>query len=391
MAILVGVGVSIERDPLLAIKQAVKSAQVGLKKEKIALALVFSSHDLADKNLLNSVEIGAPLVGCSAAAIIMGDSIFKHGVAVMLLESSADLHVSAACVNNLKEKSSLVAGEQLGEALLKSTLNVRRDLGLIFVDDLSRDSHNLIYGLQERLGTSFPLIGAFASDSLSSTNRAVYFNHQQYRSACAGILWGGKINFGVDTQHGWKPLGKPRNVTKAEDNIVYEIDGAPAAKLYEEYLARNVRQLKKDLRHLTVFYPLGINLEGEQECLLRNISAIHDDGSLVVQGNIPQNSQVRLMIATKESCLSATQQALANVTKEVAQPDFLLVFSSISRYILLGKNAPQELAIIREGMKKNTPVIGLYTYAEQAPLKNMNYRGASYIHNQSITLLAIQG
>lgn len=49
----------------------------------------------------------------------------------------------------------------------------------------------------------------------------------------------------------------------------------------------------------------------------------------------------------------------------------------------------QELEIIRSGIDKNIPIIGLYTYGEQAPLKALNYQGKVYFHNQTINILGV--
>ncbi len=113
----------------------------------------------------------------------------------------------------------------------------------------------------------------------------------------------------------------------------------------------------------------------------------------LVHGNGPQGSLIRLMIGTKESCLAATRQATEEVKKSLlGRPyNFILVFDSISRYILLGRQAQKELEIIKEELGKDIPIIGLYTYGEQAPLRAINYQGRSYFHNQAITILAIGG
>lgn len=207
------------------------------------------------------------------------------------------------------------------------------------------------------------------------------------------MLWGGKLNFGLGIKHGWKPLGKPRTVTQSLANVVLTIDDRPAAQLYTEYLACDMEKLNKELKYISLFYPLGLYLEGEDEYLLRNITAINSDGSLVLQGNIPEKSKIRLMIGTKESCLLATQQATDEAKAAMGHNpvDFVLVFDSVSRYMLLGRDAHKELEIIKKGFDEGVPVIGIYTYGEQAPLKSLNYYGKAYLHNQTVTILAIGG
>ncbi|MGE5197168.1 MAG: FIST signal transduction protein [Deltaproteobacteria bacterium] len=392
----IGIGLSTEKDTFLAAKDALQQATKKIEGERIDLAVVFSSIEFAHTKTIKTINafLGAvPVVGCTSAAIISNPGIFKHGLVIMLLNFSEGVYCNAGSVSQISSKNALDAGEELGEKLLYGFKDIRRDLAVILSDGLMEDGTGFIYGLQERLGRSFPIVGASASDNLRFLKTFLYCNQDIVSSAACGILWGGKLNFGLGIKHGWKPLGKPRQVTRAEGNVVYEIEGAYAAKLYEEYLACNLEQLKNELKRVSIFYPIGICLPGEEEYLLRNILSIRDDGSLVCQGNIPSDTPIRLMIGTKESCLNATKQAIDEAKKGLfgRKSDFVFVFDSISRYILLGRDAGKELEIIKNEFGTDTPIIGFYTYGEQAPLRAISYQGKAYSHNQTITLLAIGG
>jgi hypothetical protein len=250
------------------------------------------------------------------------------------------------------------------------------------------------------LGRSFPFLGASASNTLHSVKSSLYFNQGVLSDSCAGILWGGKLTFGFGIKHGWKPLGKPHIVSSTEGNIVKEIDGQPAVRLYEEYLACNLAKLKKELQHLSLSYPIGVFIAQGEEYLLRNILSIEEDGSLVCQGNVLQGSTIRLMISTKETRLEATrlavEEAQKNLTSSIMKfgkektSRLAIAFSSFSRYNLLRRDAKKELEIIKENLDVNTPIIGLYTHGELAPLKTSSYRGQIYFHNQAVNVLILE-
>jgi hypothetical protein len=299
----------------------------------------------------------------------------------------------SALVTDVKNKTPIIAGEELGDKLLYGFKNIRRDLSLILCDGLIDNTQELVNSMQEKLGRSFPLVGACASDNLKYTRTNILYNDAVLSDAACATIWGGKISFGLGIKHGWKALGKQHLVTKSYGNIIYEIDSRPATYLYEEYLGCDIKKLQSELRFISVLYPIGIYLPGEEEFLLRNIRSIEDDGSLILQGSIPENSQIRLMIGTKESCLEATNQAIDDVNKGLAGklPNFVFVFDSISRSMLLRREAKKELEIIKKQFGPEIPVVGLYTYGEQAPLTAVNYQGKAYLHNQTVTLLAIGG
>ena len=165
----VSIGLSIKKDPVQAAREAVQQARANLYKKKIDLAIAFASVDLSSASLLKTINVyleGVPIIGCSGAAIISNQGIFQHGLVIMLLDFSKDVYFNTACVKNVKAKTSLSAGEELGDKLLYGFHDVPRDISVIFSDGLLEEGSNLIYGLQEKLGRSFPLVGASASDNL---------------------------------------------------------------------------------------------------------------------------------------------------------------------------------------------------------------------------------
>ena len=394
MAIKIGVGISAGKEPSRLAREALQQARMNINLEEVNLVVVFASIDVPMQAVLAAIKNflpDTPIIGSSGTAIIFNQDIFRHGLSIVLLSFPKDIYFNTACAKEIKTKGALAAGQELGESLLYGFKGLRRDLSMVFCDGLIEKNQELLNGIQEKLGRSFPVVGASASDNLRFSRTYVYFEQEVLTDAVCGILWGGKLNFGLGIKHGWKPLGKPRIVSKADGNIVYEIEGLPAAELYKEYLACDLATLKKELGHISKFYPLGIYLPGEEEYLLRNIFSIEDNGSLVLQGDIAENSQIRLMIGTKESCLDATRQALYDVRKGFGEhkSSLIFIFNSVSRYILLGREAKKELKIIRECLGYAVPVVGIYTYGEQAPMKAIDYQGRAYSHNQTITLLGI--
>lgn len=392
----IGIGLSTEKDPTQAAQEATKEALKNMHAENISLAVLFSSIEFAHSEASKTISAllgSVPIVGSSSLGIISSKGIFRHGLAIMLLSLPKDIYFNTGCVKEISAKSATTAGEELGERLIYGFKNIHRDLGVIFSDGLMRDGSGFLYGLQEKLGTSFPLAGGSASDNLAFKKTYLYFNNEAFSDAACGILWGGKLNFGLGIKHGWKPLGKPRYVTKSAGNTVYEIDGVAAVTVYKDYFACELAKLREELKLISILYPIGIHLAGEDEYLLRNLVSIEDNGALVFQSNIPQGSSIRLMIGTKESCLAATRQALEEMKQGLSgrKINFLFVFDSVSRYILLGRQAHKELEIIKEEVGQDTPIIGIYTYGEQAPLKSTNYQGRPYFHNQTISVLGIGG
>ena len=390
----IGLGFSESKDQIQATNDAIAQALVALGNLHASLAFIFTTTEFANPIVLktaNNLLEGIPILGCSSLSIITNKGIFKHGFAVLLINLNQEIFFNIASIKDINKKNPAINGNELGEKLLYGCKNVHRSLNLIFLDGLVTGTTNLINGIQEKLGRGFPLLGASASDNLAFHKTYQYFNNELLSESCCGILFGGKLSFGIGIKHGWSPLGKMRYITKSNGNVIEEIDNKPAVKLYEDYLAKDTMELFKELRRVSIFYPIGIYLEGEREYLLRNIISIKDDGSLVTQGDVPENSKIRLMISTKDSCLNATADSCKDAKNNLGNKKikFVMVFDSTSRFSILNRQRKKELSIIKEVFGENTPLIGIYTYGEQAPLNSINYLGRSYFHNQSISVLAV--
>jgi len=65
------------------------------------------------------------------------------------------------------------------------------------------------------------------------------------------------------------------------------------------------------------------------------------------------------------------------------------MFESAIRLALFGRQASKELKAVREKLGENIPFLGIYTYAEQAPLSAINYLGKTYFNSHTLTLLGI--
>lgn len=399
MAIYAGVGISNNKDYRVAVAEAISQARVNLKQKEVSLAIVFTSFEFAFSYLLKAISnlIGTdvPLLGATSNVILSGEGIYTHAVAITLISTKGAYFNTASAKNVLTDP--FASGNSLAKKLLFGMTDAQRRFCLLFSDGLVIDNLPLLKGLQQRLGQSFPIIGATsASNNIRLNQTYQYFNQEVLNRSIVGLLWAGKINFGLGIKHGWKPIGKPHKVSLSDKFVIKEIEGLSAVSLYQDYFAKDVPALKRELKRISCLYPIGINISGEEEYLLRNILQIQYDGSLVCGGDVPVDSQIKLMIATKESCLAATEEAAKEAKESLGIKTFseqksvsiIFVFNSVSRLYLLKRQITKELGIIKSHFP-DTPIVGLCTFGEQAPLKTTDFAGTTYCHNQTIAIIAM--
>ncbi|MBI3317948.1 MAG: FIST C-terminal domain-containing protein [Candidatus Omnitrophica bacterium] len=392
MATWVGVGISHQPDSFRAGQEAAIKALESMGPPSPDLVLVFASIRFDPETLLKgirSITQEAPLAGCSTAGEILGEGPARRSVVVATIRSTT-LQISTGLGIRISENPRQ-AGQEMATQAAKAQLSNPHSF-LMFPDGLTGNGAEILRGVQDIFGLSFPIVGGSAADDFAFRKTFQFFNGQVYTDAVPGILLAGEIAVGIGARHGWQPLGRPRRVTRALANVVQELDGHSAVNLYETYFGQAASSLASEsLADMSIVYPLGMPIPDEEEYLLRNVLRVDRSGALVYAGEIPQGSEVRLMMGSKAKALEAARRAAELAVRSIAplSPRFALVFSSCSRVRLFGRQAHEEVSAIREVLGKSVPLVGFYDYGEQAPLTAAGFRGRSHFHNESLVVTAV--
>lgn len=313
----------------------------------------------------------------------------QRSVVLLLITSDTTQFVTGAAEG--LSAAPYATGQTVATQCVQMAAHQRRQAFLMLSDGLTGANQELIRGVQSILGASFPIVGALTGDDLLFRHTSQYYRHRILHDSVVGLLITGQAHVGMRARHGWHPVGRPHRVTRADGNRLYELDGAPAARVYEEYLGSEEVRLMRGwlLSQATVAYPLGMSVEGEEELLLRNVVQLESDGSLVCAGDMWDGSTIRLMVGTREGAVEAARLAATQAREGMRHVDFALVFNSVARRQLFGRQAPEELAVIQHALGAHTPMIGCYTYGEQAPLRSAQHLGHSYFQNETALVVAV--
>ncbi len=392
MSTWVGVGGSTTSDSYHAGREAAAHALAQMGLSTAQLVLVFASARFDHPALLGgirSVTQGAALIGCSTAGEITAEGPAKRSVVVVTLQS--DAMTTTTGVGFRLSAAARQAGETAAWPAAHSKAPNPR-VFLMFTDGISGNAAEALRGVQMTLGTSFPIVGGSAGDDLLFGRTVQYYGDTATQDSVVGVLLSGAITVGIGARHGWRPLGKPRLVTRALANVVHELDGRAAASVYEDYFGKGADELQREsLARMTIIYPLGMPIPGEEEYMLRNVLKATPQGHLVYAGEVPEGSVVRLMMGSKEHALAAARRAAQQAVRGLGNktPRLALVFGSASRARLFGRGAGAEIRCIREVVGLNVPIAGFYGYGELAPLSSERYLGQSYYQNETLVVVTL--
>ena len=174
---------------------------------------------------------------------------------------------------------------------------------------------------------------------------------------------------------GWKPLQRRFRITKAEKEILHELDGKPAFDVYHRYL--NIKKNDKFFSN-TLEFPLFMEHDGID--ILRSPLAVNDDDSLVMASDMEEDAVVRLAYGDPETILRSVRQDGQKVAD--FGPEVIQMFSCAVRRAFWGdENVSNETELFQAA----APTAGFYTHGE---FLRMN--GDMLIFNVTLVVVAMR-
>ncbi|MBS1797504.1 MAG: FIST C-terminal domain-containing protein [Acidobacteria bacterium] len=321
------------------------------------------------------------IIGCSTAGEIFGDTINDDSLSVAVLKfEKTCLDLASAPVFSSDE--SFTAGEKIARALDKPSLR-----GVIVLSDgLSVNGSRLVAGLNSVLPPSVIVTGGLAGDrDRFQKTWVVQDGEPQSHIVSAVGFYGDHVRIGHGSKGGWDIFGPERKVTRAKDNLLYELDGKPALELYKNYLG----ELAAELPASALMFPLALRTNSfDEKRIVRTVLGVDEnDQSMTFAGDVPEGSLVQLMRANFDRLIDGASDAALMTARGngAAEEVFSLAISCVGRRLILGERAEEELEAVMEELPPATKQIGFYSYGEISPYAT----GYCDLHNQTMTLTTI--
>ena len=205
-----------------------------------------------------------------------------------------------------------------------------------------------------------------ASSSGEPTNHGIAF-----------VLYGGE-NFHAFTiaVHGWRPLGMPFHITRAERSTLYELNGEPAYEVYNHYL--KIAE-DDDFSWNGLLFPIAIDHGGVQ--ILRTPASVNPDGSLVLPADISdEHHDCRIAYGDPATILSGIEETARKL--QAFQPQGILCFSCAARLLYWGDDFVNRETLPFQSI---APTTGFFTGGEF-----IRHEGNIIQHNVTLALGALR-
>ncbi|NRS89079.1 hypothetical protein HNQ02_001999 [Flavobacterium sp. 7E] len=370
-----------------AYKEAGKEWEYFQKKAmlKNPLVLVFGNRYLLEKlEVIDDIRKEFPyedIVFGSTSGEIICCNVNDESISVTAIE----LENSSFIVKRENILDFDKNAKELGEALYDKM--PKENLKHLFV--LSEGSFvngsSLINGLETNIDANLSITGGMCGDDARFEKTLASYKENPKEGEVILIgFYGATLEVSYASFGGWIPFGPERIITKAEGNILYEIDGHPALDLYKKYLGDKSNELPQ----ASLLYPLNVTPDGKKDPVVRTILNINnEDQSMILAGDAPVNSRVQLMMASVDGIAQGAQTAAKlAMNNRKSKPELALLVSCIGRKLVMNQRVEEEVEQVREVVGERVPMAGFYSYGEMAPF---NGSTSCELHNQTMTLTLI--
>jgi hypothetical protein len=313
--------------------------------------------------------------GCSTAGEIAGTHVQDDSAVAtaVWLERARVTPVEATLA---EAGSPFGVGRLLGERLAGEA-----ELTHVFVlsDGLAINGSELVRGLVTGLPAGVTLSGGLSGDGGEMKQTLVVHQGRPRAGMVTALGFCGPVLVGLGSLGGWDAFGPVRLVTRARDNVLFELDGEPALAIYKRYLGPHASGLPMS----GLLFPLRVQLPGEAEAVARSLLAVDEaTGSMTFAGDLPEGATAQLTRANVERLVNGASGA-ATASQASRVPQLALLVSCVGRKLVLKQRVEEEVEAVADVLGAGVPLAGFYSYGELAPHAT---GGPCRLHNQTMTV-----
>ena len=350
--------------------------------ERVQLVTVFFSLEERNCNELKRLKDyfpNAKIVGCSSAGDIAADQLFDDAMVITAF-SFSNTRV-AIYSDTVQETAMSEFCESAASALQKPDLKWL----LVISDGHVINGSDLAAHLNHSFDDNVIITGGLAGDGERFSSTSLFNN--QFLEEGAVILCGfysDTLKVSHASVGGWDPFGPKREITQANGNRLYALDGEPAITLYKQYLG----PYANDLPASALRFPLQVTHPETGRKVIRTILDIdYEDNSMVFAGDMPHQGYAQLMKANFDRLVDGAGTAVMKSLESAhGESGVALLISCVGRKLVLGPRVEEELEAITTKLASGFKCMGFYSYGELAPDV---HGGPCLLHNQTMTVTLV--
>lgn len=365
----------------LALEEALASIATQLEETPPDLVFLFATpaygETLARAHHQVRERLGGPrLVGCTAVGVL-GDG--------REVERRPAISITAAILPGVEIHTFHVAPEALPEA--DDDTDVWRErLGtsvggsphfILLPDPFSCDIERILRGLDYAFPDSAK-VGGVPSTGTPSGRNTLWVDDRRHDGGLVGVMLEGNISVDAIVAQGCRPIGNPMFITRAERDVIFEIDGRRPDELLSE-LYEQLPEADRQRMRYSLFLGLA-SVDAQQvyrhgDFLVRDIVGIDGaNGSIAVAAHVQLGRVVQFHLRDAEASAADLDALLRRYVSDEPLPVGGLMFSCVGRGEGL-YGTPDHDSQVFERIVGPVPLGGFFCSGEIGPVQ-----GESHLH-----------
>lgn len=232
----------------------------------------------------------------------------------------------------------------------------------------------VLEGIEDVLGVGVPIIGGSAADNTVTGEWLQFANGQLYQDAVVIAVLFPTTDIMVAFHSGYEPSARSGRVTRVAGRVLYEIDGRPAAQVYNEWIGgalTDVLPTGGNVLARTTLFPLGrqVGLVGGLPYFrLSHADGITAEGALTLFTTVEEGEELVLMRGSPDSLVTragrVAQAALESSAASSADVAGALVIYCAGCMLTVQPRMAEVSAGLRAALGEK-PFLGAFTFGEQ--------------------------
>ena len=256
---IIGVGVSKETDPDLAIAEVVTSAVIQAKLPEVNWAIIFFTHEhFVHAGRLHELILQKTgcqcITGCSGMGVLSQEEEITNEPGLVLMAGYTPKLKTLALAKYQELENSVSVTQQLSEALEGFSKN--HPLFFFFPDVFRHQPHNFINMFNFLKNRPFVFGAGSCNDGSKETS--VQFGPEVVTlNGAGGLAFEGANNFSAGVTQSCATFGEPMFITEVKDDLILTLDGLPALEIFSEVAKElGFNNMEEAVQKLLLSFPL---------------------------------------------------------------------------------------------------------------------------------------
>ncbi|MDO9528503.1 MAG: FIST N-terminal domain-containing protein [Syntrophales bacterium] len=376
----VGYGWSVKNEESEAVEEAVSSVKAQLGDNTPEFALLFSTVGYDPAEILNEVRKCLPNTsiygGTSCLSVQTADGLHVGEVGSLALLAVSSQNITFGVGG--ADIEDFTSAREAGKAAVQAAIEATGKDGLpklVLMTAAPGEEEELLLGINDIIGNDIPVIGGSSGDNDITGQWRQFANDNVYSNGISLTAIYTDLKIGWAFEAGYLRTENRGEVTRAEGRVIYEIDGRPAAEVYNEWTGGLVSEELDNggsVLSKTTIYPLAKVINGEEEeysLSIHPLSINATDHSLSVFANVEDGDELMLMHGDWELLLNRalTTPSKALESNNISEDDVVFGIYTFCAGTMLSipEDEMPKMPSLVGSVIGDAPFIGTFTFGEQ--------------------------